>query len=353
MFDQDELLESNILIVDDNPTNIALLEDILEQEGYENFTSTTDPRKVTELYASETFDLLLLDIRMPHLTGIDVMNALKEQVEGDFLPILVLTAQTDMQTRKDALEAGAKDFLTKPFDHWEVLLRIRNMLETRYFYKRQVIRGDLLEQEVKARTSELREAQLEIVRRLGRAGEYRDNETGAHVIRMSKVAEILARGMGLDKRTCEKILHASPMHDVGKIAIPDAILLKPGPLTDDEWEVMKGHAVAGADILGGHQSELMTMAAEVAKNHHEKWDGSGYPAGISGEDIPLVARIAAVSDVFDALTSARPYKKAWPIDEAVEHIKKQAGSHFDPRVVEVFLKNVDAILAIRKQHPDQ
>lgn len=352
MFDQDELLESNILIVDDNPTNIALLEDILEQEGYENYISTTDPRKVTALYASESFDLLLLDIRMPHMSGIDVMKALKEQVQSDFLPILVLTAQTDMQTRKDALEAGAKDFVTKPFEHWEVLLRIRNMLETRYFYKRQVVRGDLLESEVKARTHEISETQLEIVRRLGRAGEYRDNETGAHVIRMSKVAEILARGMGLDERTCERILHASPMHDVGKIAIPDAILLKPGPLDEEEWKVMQSHAAAGADILGNHHSELMQIAAELARSHHEKWDGTGYPSGLAGEDIPLVARIAAVSDVFDALTSSRPYKGAWPVEKAVAFIREQAGAHFDPRVVDVFLNNLDEIIEVRKEHPD-
>lgn len=352
MANLEELLNSNILIVDDNISNVALLEDILEQEGYENFTSTTDPRMVMELCEEEQFDLILLDIRMPHLSGFDIMNMLREQTATSFLPILVLTAQTDPQTRKDALEAGAKDFLTKPFVSWEVLLRIRNMLETRYFYKRQVIRAENLEKEVRLRTQELRNAQLEIVRRLGRAGEYRDNETGAHVIRMSKISEILARGLGMDDSTCELVLHASPMHDVGKIAIPDSVLLKPAPLDEAEWEIMKSHAKIGAEILGGHQSEIMHMAAEMALSHHEKWDGTGYPQGLAGESIPLVARIAAVSDVFDALTSERPYKKAWSIDEAFRYLQEQSGKHFDPKIITLFCENIEAIKIIKKSHPD-
>lgn len=352
MANLDELLNSNILIVDDNVSNVALLEDILEQEGYENYTSTTDPRTVMSLCEEEDFDLVLLDIRMPHLSGFDIMHMLRDKAETNFLPILVLTAQTDQQTRKDALEAGAKDFLTKPFVSWEVLLRIKNMLETRFFYKRQVVRADTLENEVRLRTKELRNAQLEIVRRLGRAGEYRDNETGAHVIRMSKVSEILARGLGMDEATCELVLHASPMHDVGKIAIPDSVLLKAGPLDATEWEIMKSHAKIGAEILGGHQSNIMYMAAEMAQGHHEKWDGSGYPRGLSGEEIPLVARIAAVSDVFDALTSERPYKKAWPLDEALKYMQEQSEKHFDPKIITIFLSNIDAINAIRSYHPD-
>lgn len=349
----DELLNSNILIVDDNASNVALLEDILDQEGYENYTSTTDSRAVMGLCEEEEFDLILLDIRMPHLSGFDVMGLLRAQTTTKHLPILVLTAQTDQQTRKDALEAGAKDFLTKPFVSWEVLLRIRNMLETRYFYKRQVLRVDSLENEVRLRTTELRKAQLEIIRRLGRAGEYRDNETGAHVIRMSKVSEILARGLGMDELSCERVLHASPMHDVGKIAIPDSVLLKAGPLNTSEWETMKNHAEIGAEILGDYPSDIMLMATEMALSHHEKWDGSGYPQGLIGDAIPLVARIAAVSDVFDALTSERPYKKAWDIEKALSFMQKQSGKHFDPRVITVFFENLEAIKLVRETHPDQ
>ncbi|NDV18514.1 response regulator [Pseudodesulfovibrio sp. JC047] len=352
MIDTSILYSSSILIVDDNPTNIALLEDILEEEGYGNYVSTTDPCCVVDLHAKEHFDLLLLDIRMPRMNGIEVMHALQEQHQEEYLPILVLTAQTDQQTRQRALEAGAKDFLTKPFDHWEVLLRIRNMLETKYYYKRQVMRGNILEEQVRERTRALREAQLEIVRRLGRAGEYRDNETGAHVIRMSKVAEILARGMGLRPEFCERILHASPMHDVGKIAIPDAILLKPGPLNQEEWEIMKSHTTFGSDIMGDHPSEVILMASELALCHHERWDGTGYPNGLKGEAIPLAARIAAVSDVFDALMSRRPYKDPWPVEKAVEYIRKSSGSHFDPQVVDVFLSCLPEILAVREKHPD-
>lgn len=352
MIDEQRLYHSSILIVDDNPTNIALLEEILEHAGYDNLTSTTDPRTVPELCGSESFDLILLDIRMPHMTGIELMLALKEQIRDDYLPILVLTAQTDQQTRQEALRAGAKDFLTKPFNLWEVVLRIRNMLETRYYYKKQVVRGDVLEEQVRERTATLRETQLEIVRRLGRAGEFRDNETGAHVIRMSRVCEILARGLGLDEATCENILYASPMHDVGKIAIPDAILLKEGPLDEDEWEVMKTHTIVGGEIMGDHPSDVILMASEMALSHHEKWDGTGYPHGLSGEDIPLVARIAAVSDVFDALTSSRPYKKAWTSEDAIDLIKKETGKQFDPKIVEVFLENLPRILEVRAEHPD-
>lgn len=352
MIDTSDLYKSSILIVDDNASNIALLEDILEEAGYENYTSTTDPRTVVELHQQENFDLLLLDIRMPFMNGIEVMKALREAVLSDYLPILVLTAQTDQQTRQDALEVGAKDFLTKPFDHWEVLLRIRNMLETRYYYKQQIARGDILEERVRERTSELRDAQLEIVRRLGRAGEFRDNETGEHVIRMSKVSEILARGLGLDNERCELILHASPMHDVGKIAIPDAILLKPGSLDAEEWEIMKTHTTVGVEIMGEHQSDVIRLAAELALNHHERWDGTGYPNGLSGEDIPLSARIASVSDVYDALMSKRPYKEPWEEAKAVAFIQDGAGTQFDPGVVEVFMANLDAIRAVRTEHPD-
>lgn len=353
MFDPQQLLDSSILIVDDNATNVALLEDILEQEGYTNYMSTTDPRFAVDLFASEEIDLMLLDIRMPHMSGIEVMKALKEQISNDYLPILVLTAQTDEQTRKEALQVGARDFLTKPFKHWEVLLRINNMLETRYFYKRQVVRANQLEEIVKERTEELRNAQLEIVRRLGHAGEYRDNETGAHVVRMSKISEILAQGLGMDDESCERILHASPMHDVGKIAIPDAILLKPGPLDDEEWEIMKSHTTVGHEIMGNHPSQVIQLASEMALNHHERWDGSGYPGGLKGNDIPLSARIAAVSDVFDALTSDRPYKKAWDVDKAVAYINESSGTQFDPDIVGVFIDNLNSIKMIRKEHPDK
>ena len=352
MVDARTLLESSILIVDDNPINIVLLENILERNGFENYTSTADPRTVVPLNAEENFDLILLDIRMPHMSGIEVLNDLKEQIQGEFLPVLVLTAQTDEKTRQEALEAGATDFLTKPFQAWEVMLRIKNMLASRYYYKRQVERADVMETEVRRRTKAIRETQLEMVQRLGRAGEFRDNQTGAHVIRVSRVAEIIARGLGLDEESCELILHASPMHDVGKIAVPDSILLKPGSLTTDEWEIMKGHTAAGADIMGDHPSEIIWAASQIALYHHERWDGQGYPEGLKGDDIPIFARITAVSDVFDALTSERSYKGSWAVGEAVEFIKNESGKQFDPRIVSVFLNYLPEILAVREEFPD-
>ena len=350
---EEDIKNSNILIVDDNAANIALLENLLEDEGYEEYTSTTDPRTVLNLCQEEDFDLILLDIRMPHMTGIEVMQELGKHLPGSqYLPILVLTAQLDKETRSQALSLGAKDFLTKPFQHWEALLRIRNLLEMRYHFKQQISRGDVLEKEVAERTKEIRSIQLQIVRRLGMAGEFRDNETGAHVIRMSRISEIIARGAGLDEKTCELILHSSTMHDVGKIGIPDNILLKPGKFTEEEWQIMKSHTEIGTQIIGDYPADIFWMGSTIARCHHEKWDGSGYPAGLKGEDIPIAARIAAISDVFDALLSSRPYKDPWPLDKALDVIKESSGSHFDPDLVDVFFNSLDEIIEIREAFPD-
>jgi putative two-component system response regulator len=346
------ILNSKILVVDDNPINVALLEAILEVNGYADVHATTDPREVLPLFEIEKFDLILLDIRMPHMNGIEVMERLHAVVEDDYLPILVLTAQTDSETRRQALSAGAKDFLSKPFEEWEILLRIRNMLETRVYYNGQKIRADVLEGKVRERTKQLRDTQLEIIHRLGRAGEFRDDDTGAHVLRMSKSCHLLAIAAGLDEDHAEEILFASPMHDVGKIGIPDKVLLKPGKLDADEWEIMKTHATIGGDIVGTHSSKIITMARVIAETHHEKWDGTGYPSGLEGENIPIESRIAAICDVFDALTSARPYKKAWPIEKALTFINEQAGVAFDPTLVHKFNEIYPEILRVRDQFPD-
>jgi putative two-component system response regulator len=351
---EDKIKDSNILIVDDNPANVALLESILAEEGYESVVSTVDPRMVLPLCRKETFDVILLDIRMPYMTGLEVMEKLRDVVApGDYLPVLVLTAQTDMQTRRDALKLGARDFVTKPFEQWEVMLRIRNMLETRYFFKRQLIRGDLLEEEVRKRTEEIREVQLEIIRRLSLAGEYRDDNTGAHVTRVSRMAEVIARGLGLDEKTCELIRYASALHDIGKIGIPDGVLLKPGPLDYAARVVMNRHTAIGQEIVGHYPSELIAMAGKIACSHHEKWDGSGYPNGLKGEDIPLCARIAAIADVFDALISWRPYKEPWTPEKAAQLIREEAGKHFDPALVEIFFGHFDEILTIQRELVDK
>ena len=346
----DGLLTSSILIVDDEPGNIAVLEAMLEQEGYSNVVSTNDPRKVIDLCQSHDFDLILLDIRMPHMSGIDLMRAMTASLsEDDWLPVLVLTAQTDDETRMKALEAGARDFLNKPFKRWEVMYRIRNLLETRHFYKRQRLRADELEETVRERTSEVRNTQLLVIERLGRAGEYRDEETGMHVTRMSLSSQMLALAAGLEPATAELIRYATPMHDVGKIGIPDYVLLKPGKLNPEERKIIEGHAAIGGNIIGVHSSELLSMARNVALYHHEKWDGKGYPHGLKGDEIPIEARIAAICDVFDALTSARPYKEAWPLERAINHIKEQAGNHFDPKLVDIFLGIVQNVVSLREE----
>lgn len=343
---------AKILIVDDNPSNVALLEAILEEEEYTNIFSTTNPLEVLPLYLEHRFDLILLDIRMPGMSGIEVLKLLHERIQDDYLPVIVLTAQTDMETRQQALEAGAKDFVAKPFEDWEVLLRIRNMLDTRRFYTRQVARGEVLEKEVKKRTAEIWNTQLEIVQRLGVAGEFRDDETGAHVIRMSHICSLLSAKYGLGEEFSELLLYASTMHDVGKIGIPDGILLKAGKLDPEEWQIMQQHPLIGAKIIGSFKSELMTLARETALYHHEKWDGTGYPHGIAGDEIPIASRIAAVSDVFDALTSARPYKAAWSVEKAADLIQKESGRHFDPRLVEVFMENFAEVVRIKERYTD-
>lgn len=344
---------ANILIVDDNPANVALLEAVLEEEEYTNVFSTTDPFQVLPLYRDHQFDLILLDIRMPGMTGIEILKKLRTITSDEFLPVIVLTAQTDPETRQRALEAGAKDFLTKPFENWEVLLRIKNTLETRLFYTRQVLRVDMLENAVLKRTREIRASQFEIVQRLGAAGELRDNETGAHVKRMSHMCELLAAKRGMGAEFSELLLYASTMHDVGKIGIPDSILLKPGKLSAEEWKVMQQHPVIGARIIGNYDSKMINLARDTALYHHEKWDGTGYPHGISGDAIPVAARIAAISDVFDALTSERPYKAAWPVDKAVAVLQEESGCHFEPIMVDLFIENLEEIIAIKERYRDQ
>ena len=344
--------QARILIVDDNPTNILLLEKLLEQEGYDNLMSTTDSRQVHDLHLKWRFDLIVLDLQMPHLDGIQVMERMAGSIRDDYLPILVITADSDMKLRLRAIEKGAKDFITKPFEIKEALYRIRNLLEVRALYNERRWQAESFESIVRRSTEEIHDTQLEIIRRLSRAGEYRDNETGMHVIRMSKFSQCLAKAAGLDEELCTMILHASPMHDVGKIGIPDRILLKPGGLDSDEWETMKSHVEIGATILEGHASDIIQMARVIVLSHHEKRDGTGYPAGLKGEDIPIEGRITAICDVFDALTSDRPYKKAWSIEAAVTELKQKAGSHFDPRLVEAFVGVLPKILKIKDSYVD-
>lgn len=345
------IFDAKLLIVDDEPVNVKLLERTLAKVGYTNTQSTMDPRLVCDLFALHNYDLILLDLNMPYMDGFAVMRALAERF-GTSPQVLVLTAQSAQEFRTQALELGARDYVTKPFERNELLHRVRNLLESKLYREGLERLNESLEHKVSARTAELNETRLQVVRRLGRAAEYRDNETGLHIVRMSKISRLLGAAMGMSEEDCDLLLNASPMHDIGKIGIPDHILLKPGKFEPDEWETMQQHSQIGADILEGDKSELLRMAREIALTHHEKWDGSGYPNKLKGEDIPLVGRICAIADVFDALTSVRPYKKAWAVDDALKLIQENKGKHFDPALVDAFMDNLDEILIIRDDHKE-
>ncbi len=329
--------EARILIVDDEESNVRLLERALTQAGYGNITSTTHPREVSCLVAECEPDLILLDLMMPQMDGFEVMQVLGALSTRDsYLPILVLTADTTTETRRRALASGAKDFLTKPLDLDEVLLRIKNMLEIRLLHEELRFQNESLEERVGIRTQELLDAQIETFERLALAAEFRDDDTGQHTRRVGRTAFLIARTMGVTSGVLEPIERAAALHDVGKIGVPDAILLAPRKLSSEEFEVVKTHTVIGARILSGSRSALLKLAEEIAFAHHERWDGHGY-TGLAGEEIPLSGRITAVADVFDALTHDRPYKRAWPVEAAVAEITRGRGQQFDPGVVDAFL----------------
>ncbi|SNC76324.1 putative two-component system response regulator [Marinobacter sp. es.048] len=351
-FSDKNLHEQTIFIVDDEVVNLKLLDKILTSAGYSNLVLISDPREVLSLYQEHRPSLILLDLNMPGLDGYQVMKQLVSLEDPLLPPIVILTAQHHQEYLLKALEAGARDFISKPFDRRELLMRVKNFLDAHVAHRLVRNQKDHLEELVQQRTLELQETRLEIIRRLGHAAEYRDEETGNHIIRMSKMCALLARKAGWSEQQCNLILSASPMHDIGKIGIPDAILLKPGKLGRDEWLTMKTHAEIGARLLEGNDSDLMVMAREIALNHHEKWDGSGYPAGLKGKDIPMSGRIAALADVFDALTSVRPYKKAWPLEEAVQLIRDNRGKHFDPELADLFLDDVQAFVDIKNAYQD-
>jgi len=331
------LATARILIVDDEPANVRLLERILEHAGYQNLVSTLDPRQVLPLFTEAQPDLILLDVHMPHLDGFAVLRQLEPRIAAaGYLPILILTSDVAAETKQRALTMGAKDFLTKPFEQTEVLLRIHNLLLTRFLYQDAQDQNRTLEARVAARTRELEEAQLEILQRLALAAEFRDDETGRHAQRVGLVAAAVAGALDLPAGEVELIRRAAPLHDVGKIGVPDAILRKPGPLTREEFEIMKTHTTVGVQILSGSRSPLLQMAEEIALTHHERWDGKGY-AGLAGQTIPLVGRITALADAFDAMTHDRVYRKALPVQAALDEISAQRGQQFDPHAADALL----------------
>ncbi|TAL02133.1 MAG: response regulator [Rhodospirillaceae bacterium] len=326
---------------------------LLDVGGFPNVTGTTDSREGLALAESGAYDLVLLDMRMPEIDGAEFIRHLRARDLRQQPAIVVLTAQTDTETRRTALQAGARDFIIKPFKIWELLQRVRNALEIQILYRQAQEFNNALEMRVEERTQELHETRVDVIRRLAAAAEFRDNETGQHIARMSVFAHHLALKAGLPESEARSIRDAAPLHDIGKIGIPDAILLKRGKLDGSEWEIMKRHAEIGGEILAGGASPLLDLARVVALTHHEKWDGTGYPHGLKGEAIPIAGRIVAVSDVFDALTSDRPYKPAWAVSDAIAFMLDNSGNHLDPTLVGLFHRELPAILELRERFRDE
>jgi len=331
--------DAKIAVVDDEMANVELLQRILQMDGYVNISGHTDPLEFLESCRVLPPDLVLLDLMMPGINGFEVLERLRHSlIDFDYRPVMIITSDDDRDAKRKALSSGARDFLSKPVSPVEVRLRVRNLLHTRFLQLELQRYAERLEDRVAARTAQLEEARLEILERLALAAEYRDDATGEHTQRVGRVSAELALALGLPPEDVEDIRRAAPLHDIGKIAMPDSILLKGGSLTDAEMEMVKEHPAVGASILSGSRFPMLLMAEEIALGHHESWDGNGYPAGLSGEEIPLSARIVSIVDVFDSLCHARPYKRAWSEEEALDEIERLAGSKFDPRVAEVFLR---------------
>lgn len=342
-----------VVIVDDNPVNLKLMESLVKRAGDYTPLIFQDSAEGLDWCLNNLPDLLIVDYMMPAPDGLEFIRRFREKPANADIPVLMITADHEKETRYKALESGANDFLTKPIDNAEFRARMRNMLALRRSQRALEDRAAWLAEKVAEATEAILDREREMIVRLSRAAEFRDPETGAHIQRMSNYSRLIAEQMGLSSVDQEVILRAAPMHDVGKIAIPDHILLKPGRLDPDELVIMRTHAEKGYEILRGSKSDLLDIAALIAWTHHEKWDGSGYPRGLKGEEIPLFGRIVAVADVFDALTTERPYKQAWEIERACAFLQEQTGTHFDPQCIEAFMTRLDDALIIRGRFQDE
>jgi len=336
--------KERILVVDDTPDNIHLLVAVL-QADYEIMAAINGERALKIARSTTKPDMILLDIMMPGMDGYEVCRQLKNDPATSEIPVIFITAKTEVADETHGFELGAVDYITKPISPSIVRARVRTHLAL-HDQRRAMAR------EVRDRTRELQETRLEIIRHLARAAEFRDKDTGAHIIRMSHYSRLLGQAYGGHEAWVDHLFNAAPMHDVGKIGIPDSILLKPGKLNPEEWEVMKRHTLYGGEIIGESTSPLLKMARDIALSHHERWDGSGYPLGQAGEAIPLEGRIVALADVFDALTSVRPYKPAWTVEDALREMRKGSGSHFDPHLLGLFEQILPACLEVRSQYAD-
>ncbi len=333
-----------VLVVDDSEQNRLILKSVLEPE-YLVETLESGAQCLERAREQPKPDLVLLDVMMPVMDGFRACELLKDDYLTRHIPVIFVTALGEVRDEAHGFEVGAVDYITKPINPSIVRARVKTHLAL-YDQARELRRM------VRDRTREIHETQVAVIERLGRAAELKDNETGRHVLRMSEYARILARAAGMSEDDAETLKLAAPMHDIGKIKIPDKILCSTGKLADDEMKIMRGHPEFGAEIIGEHHSELLKMARTVALSHHEKWDGSGYPLGLAGEDIPLVSRIVALADVFDALTSRRPYKSAWSVDDALSYLESRAGEHFDPALTPLLRENLDAVMEVFRRYAD-
>lgn len=365
---------SKVLIVDDEFVNIEIVKAYLEEEGFENLISTTESPRAIDMVRNQNPDIVLLDINMPQVSGLDILESMREDRDLMLIPAIVLTAANDPEIKLQALRLGASDFLAKPVDPSELLIRIQNVLAVKAYQDHLADQSEKLEQQVRIRTAELIRSRQEAIHCLARAGEYRDDDTGHHVTRVGRYSAIIATELGFPQNAVDLIEQAAQLHDVGKIGIPDAILHKPGKLDPLEFEMikehcsigrriinplsheesirLKTHTSVGMQIMGSTNSPVLKLASVIAATHHEKWDGSGYPKGLAGNAIPIEGRIVAVADVFDALSSARPYKEAFSIEKCMQILTDGRGSHFDPKVLDAFMRRRNEAVKIREEYFD-
>jgi len=347
---QHNLSNCRVLLVDDTKINLDIIVAAL-RDDYKISVATSGAAALDQVKSNPP-DLILLDIMMPGMDGYEVCSRLKANSATKSIPVIFITAMSEIGDKSKGFGLGAVDYITKPFQIMEVKARVRTHLSLKRAMQALENQNQILDAQVRERTRAVRETQLEIIYRLSRAAEYRDNDTGMHIKRMSHYCRCVATAMDCDDETVELIFNASPLHDIGKIGVPDHILLKPSSLDPAEWEIMKSHTTMGSKILEGHDSLLIKMGQIIALTHHEKWDGSGYPQGLSQYQIPLAGRIVAICDVFDALGSKRPYKEPWPLEDALDLIRKGNGVAFDPRIVECFFKILPELLCIKEEFSD-